>query len=59
LVALVGAWARATQSATAGESKPNVWLNALGAAAIGVVIGYLLWWQALEGTCRGRYECPF
>ena len=59
LVALLGASARALQTATIGESTPSAWLNALGAAAIGVVIGYLLWWHALDTTCHGRYECPF
>jgi hypothetical protein len=59
VIALLGAWVRAAQSATAGEGRANAWLNALGAAAIGVAIGYLLWWQALEETCHGRYECPF
>jgi membrane associated rhomboid family serine protease len=42
-----------------GESKSTAWLNALGAAMIGVVIGYFVWWQAVEETCHGRYECPF
>jgi hypothetical protein len=42
-----------------GESKSTAWLNALRAAMIGVVIGYFVWWQAVEETCHGRYECPF
>jgi peptidoglycan/LPS O-acetylase OafA/YrhL len=58
-VALSGAWARAVQSERLGDSQSAAWLNALGAAAIGVVIGYVLWWQAVEETCHGRYECPF
>jgi peptidoglycan/LPS O-acetylase OafA/YrhL len=59
LAALLGALARALQTEAIGESTSSAWMNALGAAAIGVVIGYLLWWQALEATCHGAYECPF
>jgi membrane associated rhomboid family serine protease len=59
LVGVLGAWPRAAQSMSLGESKSTAWLNALGAAMIGVVIGYFVWWQAVEETCHGRYECPF
>ena len=56
--AILGACARAVQSARIGGSTSSAWLNALGAAAIGLVIGFL-WWQALVDTCHGGYECPF
>ena len=58
-VGVLGAWPRAAQSIRIGDTRSAAWLNALGAATIGIVIGYLIWWQALEATCHGAYECPF
>ena len=57
--AILGARARAVQSARIGGSKSSAWLNALGAAGIGLLIGWYLWWQAVVDTCHGGYECPF
>jgi hypothetical protein len=51
VLGVVGAWARAKQG--------SGWGNALGAALIGVIPGYFIWYQALEATCHGAYECPF
>ena len=58
-VAILGASVRAVQSARIGERDSSALLNALGAGAIGVVVGWFLWWQAIDETCHGRYECPF
>lgn len=58
-IAFLGAWARAAQSLAAGQARSKAWLSALAAASIGVVMAYLLWWQAVVDTCHGGYECPF
>ena len=59
LGAAFGVWARAAQSVRIGDSKARAWLNAVGSATIGVLIGGVLWFEALEATCHGAYECPF
>jgi hypothetical protein len=59
VLGVVGAWARVAEATSPGEQSRGDWANALGAALIGIVPAYFIWYQALEATCHGAYECPF
>jgi hypothetical protein len=56
--ALLGTLARAVQLVFDGVGWGFAVLTAAIMGAIGLGIGYVLWWQALVATCHGGYECP-
>jgi hypothetical protein len=59
LGAAAGSYARARQLEAGGVER---WLSVVLACSmglVGLVIGFGLWFAAIERACGDRYECPF